>query len=224
MAGGSNGGLNVLAAIAGVGAVIAFLVAAYFWAKNARNYSIVRRALLPTGLGTPEEMLVSYDANYLSRFIIAAGAATVDNGMSALQRYLDPTLGIDRRFAIAFAAALVLGNLAIARFVPLYPYGAYLALFCAVMGAVYGISDVQEDRTLERIFAAGPGVDSNQATQASRWTRLKFVTLYFASPAAVGLLAKLGHDKAYDLFYGGLKLAPLVARHLRRRLSGVSRS
>jgi hypothetical protein len=209
LAGGSIGGLNVLAAIAGAIAVIALLAAAYFWAKNVGNYSAIRRAL-PTGLRTPEERLASYGRNFLSRFVAAAGAATVGDGISALQRYLDPTLRIDTRFAIVFAAALVLGNLAIAPLVPLQPFGAYLALFCAVMGAAYGTSDVQENRTLERIFAAGPAVDPKQATVASRWTRLKFLTLYFALPAAIGVLAKLGHDKAFDLFYGGLRLAPLV--------------
>ncbi len=210
MAGGPSGFVNLLLAAAGAGALGALVVAVFFWARNAPNYRDIRRALRPTGLRTPEEMLASYGAIYLNRFIAAASGAACGHGRSALQRYLDPTLEIDKRFAIAFAAALVLGNLAIASLVPLNPYGAYLALFCAVMGLAYGVCDVQENRTLEEIFAAGPGVDPGQAARASRWTRLKFVTLYFAWPAAVGLLVKFGHDNAYDLFYGALEFAPLA--------------
>jgi len=212
MAGGSIGWLDVPVGWLGAGAFIAFLIAIYLWIKNAPNYSAIRSALLPKKLRLPEAMLAGYGATYLSEFIAAASEAKVGKDESALQRYRVPTLQIDKRFAIAAAVALVLGNLAIAiaPYTPLRPYGVDLALFCAAMGAAYGISDVLEDRTLERVFSSGPGFEPKHATLASLWTRLKFATFYFAWPAAVGLLVKLGHDKAYDLFYGVLKLAPLV--------------
>ncbi len=100
-------------------------------------------------------MLASYDADCLRRFILVAVEARIGEDATVLRRYLDPALRIDMRFAIAFAAALILGNLAIAPLIPIQRFGVYLALSCAVTGAAYEICDVQADRTLERAFAAG---------------------------------------------------------------------
>ena len=187
---------------------IALLTSLYFLVRNAPNYMAIRSALAPTRLRLPEEKL-GYGANYLNRFMHAAQAATAGGGASAINRYIDPTLGLDQRFAVALAAALLLGNLALRPFMPLDPFGGRLALFCALMSAIYGISDVLEDRTLKRILSAGPPVDRSLARQASGWTLLKFAAIFLALPALLGFFTKFFHDQAYDAFYGALKLWPV---------------
>ena len=194
-----------------LGAALALVVAVVLWLRNVPNYRKIRAATRHRAARLPEEILASYHANYLQTFMRALNAATIPEKGNALEFYREPTLlWNDVWFAAAFGTFLVLGNIAIARFVPLSPYGDYLAYFCAAMGAAYAVFDILEDRALAQIFAHGPGVNGWQAARASLWTTAKFATLYLAFPAAIGLIVKLGHDHAYDVFFGTLKMLPLV--------------
>jgi hypothetical protein len=119
----------------GFGAACAALVAIALWRQNAPNYAAIKAVVRPPAPGAPlaaaqlapndpllpELSLASYDAAYLSRFIAAAQARQV-GAVSALAFYSRPTLRPnDMRFAVALGAALILGNLAIARIAPLQP-------------------------------------------------------------------------------------------------------
>ncbi len=202
----------------GASAAVFFIAAVYFRLGNASDRKAIQGALNQgrTRHGRrlvkmPEQLASGYDAPYLERFILAAQAATTADNRNALDLYRAPAfLWNDVRFALALGAFLVLGNFAIAPFAPLRPYGEWLAYVCAAMGAAYATFDILEDLALHRIFRHGPNVDPLLAAGASLSTLVKFTTLYFALPAGVGLGVKFAHDNAYDVFYGGLKVWPLV--------------
>lgn len=193
--------------IAGGAAGAALLLAVGLWASRARNAWAVRSALASKGLQPPHTMFASYGERYLSRIVAVSGADTLSN-----EQRNDRVLALtgDLRVSLALAAALVLANLAVAPSAPLAPYGFYVALFCAAMGAAYGIVAVLEKRLLGRLLAGGPYVNPGWARRASRFTKLRFATLWFAFPALIGGLAKYGHDQHYDIFYDVLRFAPLA--------------
>jgi hypothetical protein len=95
---------------------------------------------------------------------------------------------------------------------PDFLYGGWLALFCALMGALYCTSDIGENLALDRIFARGLPVDPCRAFRASGLTRAKFAFCYLALPALIGVAVKAVHDTSWanSDFTNGLTLAPSV--------------
>jgi len=193
------------------GALVAVVATLFFFFRNLPHRRAIDKALAGSGQIIPEKRIDWYDAGDLAEFVAAARVVNTDDGRTALERYERPTLKWnDTCFAAALGLLVVLVNLVIVPLMPLQPWGGWAALFCALMGLIYGAADIGEDLALARVFAGGVDISPRTAAVATIMTRVKFASFYFAMPAMLGLVMARLQDAAPALFQGGLKLAPLV--------------
>jgi hypothetical protein len=202
--------LSILGVCLIFGCVAAFVCTVIFWFRNAPNLRAINRALEDDELVVPNGVVSSRGVEYIQRFVMAASQTTTDGGRNAFERYRQPTLKWnDVKFAVAFGAFLILGNLAIAATMPLRPYGTWLAYFCALMGFAYGAVKIAEDLAL---FDLTPGaIAPPRARKLIGLGLAKAAFLFLAMPAALGSFVAFAYKSNPDLLvFGPLKLFPIL--------------
>jgi hypothetical protein len=196
--------LFVVSALASLALLLVFLL------RNLPLRRSLKNALGRNGPRPPEYVVGWYGVAELDAFIAAARTEVI-GGRPALDVYRRPILiWNDIWFAVGLAGVLTFANLAIVPLMPLHLSGRCLAIICAVMGILYGASDILEDVQLERIFRSGAKVTVWDAFWASFWSQSKFAALFMAFPATIVLLVKYAHDTSQTIFYGVLKGVPLL--------------
>ncbi len=188
-----------------------FVLCLIFGMRNRTLRTSLNAVLGVNGPSVPEDLIGWYGVAELVDFARGARLATI-GGNKALDVYRRPILlWNDTWFAVGLSGALIFLNFAIAPLMPLGIAGSVLAVFCALMSLLYGLADIFEDLKLAQIFGSGRDVTKGDARLASIFTQTKFAALYMACPAIVGLGVKWAYDASPPIFFGVLKLLPLLA-------------